>query len=138
MSSAKDLNYNFSNNMNTGYNAGDWFSDTFLGTQNGQFKNNLELMNQANKFSEYMSNTAYQRGTQDMLAAGINPLVAYAGGAKPASSPSSASASVSPNNGGIVGKMFGRIAKTLMDNFDSVSNSQTKFNNAIEVLKAFK
>lgn len=90
---------------------GDWFSDTFLGTQNAQNKNNSELLNYQNKFNEYMmdkanayntemSNTAYQRAVQDMTAAGINPVVAFSGGAKGASTPSSAQANSASGSAG--------------------------------------
>lgn len=95
--------------------AGSWLSDMFLGTKNNELYNQSQLMNEANRFSEYMadkandftaqqnanamafaekmSNTSYQRAKADMLSAGINPLVAYSNGASGASTPSGSSGS---------------------------------------------
>lgn len=71
-------------------------------SQNSANATNIELQQKANEFSaaeaqknrdfqEKMSNSAYQRATQDMEKAGINPMLAFSQGG--ASSPSGATAS---------------------------------------------
>lgn len=64
---------------------------------------------QANRdFEERMSSTAYQRGTSDMIAAGLNPAMMYGGSASPASTPSgsAASASSSDISGGLLNSLL--------------------------------
>jgi len=57
-------------------------------------RTNVQLTREQMAFQERMSNTAWQRGTRDMLAAGINPMLAVSQG--PAGSPGGSAAQVQP------------------------------------------
>lgn len=83
---------------------------------NQQFQRNLMFMNQAQDFNTYsqsrnfdfqrdMSSTAWQRGVKDMMAAGLNPMLAYSQGG--ASSPVGGMASVSPASAGTAAGAMG-------------------------------
>ncbi|QXP44342.1 MAG: DNA pilot protein [Arizlama microvirus] len=97
-----------------------------------------ELTNQANAqqaqnamgFSERMSNTAYQRSTADMKAAGINPLMAYSQGG--ASSPMGVSANMQSPDIGKVGESLISTAfeKKRVDAELANKNSSTTLNSA--------
>lgn len=55
---------------------------------------NIALQRENQNWEERMSSTSYQRATQDMLAAGLNPMLAYSQGG--ASTPGSSAATVNP------------------------------------------
>lgn len=58
-------------------------------------KANIQLQRENQGWLKEMSNTSYQRSTQDMLAAGLNPMLGFSQGG--ASTPGSSAARVEPN-----------------------------------------
>lgn len=61
-------------------------------------RTNIMLNRENRQWMEDMSNTAYQRGTKDMLAAGLNPMLAYSQGG--ANVPNNSAATVQPVDAG--------------------------------------
>lgn len=59
-------------------------------------RTNIALQREQQTWEERMSNTAWQRGTKDMLAAGLNPMLAYSQGG--ASTPNVSAATVIPED----------------------------------------
>lgn len=64
---------------------------SFLGQSQANKANARQAQNQMD-FQSQMSNTAYQRGTKDMMDAGLNPMLAYSQGG--ASAPGGASSTI--------------------------------------------
>lgn len=85
----------------------------FIGARSQDRANdrNVALTREQMAFQERMSNSAYQRATADMAAAGLNPMLAYAKGG--ASSPAGANTTVQSADGGI-GAAVGRSVSTAL------------------------
>lgn len=83
-----NLNLNPFENISDPFGIVDFGKDQYAA--NRDFGHAREVQDVGNRFTEYMSNTSYQRAVKDMEAAGLNPMLAYQQGG--ASSPGSASA----------------------------------------------
>lgn len=90
-------------------------SGNAMGTNNSlQYNQNKQLMNIANNFNNYMSNTAYQRTVNDMEKAGVNPTIAFGlGKGMLDSSLSSATSSVSSIAGKFGSSLLGALGSML-------------------------
>lgn len=66
-------------------------------------------------WQERMSNTAYQRGTADMISAGLNPAMMYGGSAASASTPSGSAASSAAPAGSAPSNVQAGVLSNLMD-----------------------
>jgi len=67
--------------------------------QHSANKTNIKLARENRDWEEQMSNTAWQRGVNDMMKAGINPMLAISQG--PASTPSNSAATVASEGEGL-------------------------------------
>lgn len=85
----------------------DYYYESMLhqiqGAENAM-KFSAEQADISRSWSEYMSNTAYQRAVADMKKAGLNPMLLVTKGFAPASTPSSASP-VGVNVGSVNGQL---------------------------------
>ncbi|UDN67905.1 DNA pilot protein [robinz microvirus RP_188] len=86
-------------------------------TAKKQYGYQRALNDQQDDFNERMSNTQYQRGTQDMLKAGLNPALMFKSGG-----PDTASAS-SGGNAPDVSRAVGRPASQAISSARELSNS---------------
>lgn len=108
--------------------AGNWASDFFLGTNTQNNAYNWDAMNEQNQFSEFMSDTQYQRSVADMLKAGINPTIMFAqnGGSAKNSAPTGAGSAASTANpsGSFLGQTLGSVVKGFAGSIGMSSNKQ--------------
>lgn len=83
--------------------------------QNAQQQFNAEQAALNRDWQERMSNTAYQRGTADMVAAGLNPAMMYGGSAASASTPSGSAASSAAPSGAAPSNVQAGVLDSLMN-----------------------
>lgn len=82
----------------------------------------MELADKQMAFQERMSNSAYQRGMEDMRKAGLNPMLAFSQGG--ASAPSGAMAQLTAPRPGDIGAGLMHSASALATGIPAIKNTQ--------------
>lgn len=101
----------------------------FLGT-NQTNQNNMDMLRQQQQYQTQMANTAYQRASQDMQAAGLNPSMMFGSGG-PAATPNSPSAQPRQSPMGGIGDSISKALNNMV-----TAKTVEKMSDEIALLKA--
>jgi len=105
----------------------DWLGSLIGGlfgnsAQRSANRTNIMLNRENRDWQERMSNTAYQRSTQDLLNAGLNPMLAYSQGG--ASTPTNTAAKVEPVDAAAKAVTSAATTKAQLDNVKANTTKQ--------------
>ena len=121
--------------LGTALGIGSSLGSAYMGYKGQQEANetNIALGREQMSFQERMSNTAYQRATEDMKAAGLNPMLAYQQGG--ASSPAGAMPQVQNKTAAALANMTGvqNLLKLRAETENVEADTQLKFASAGQV-----
>lgn len=112
-------------------------ANSYTGTNENDFLDALGYgsAKRQREYEAYMSNTAYQRATADMKAAGLNPGLMYGSGGE-ASTPTGAGATTGKMIGNLMGiaSIFSNTAKVMKATQDTKTDKELA-QNAINISK---
>lgn len=126
----------FSGLLNGGINAISSWMNTTANNQNSQeMQRQAEQFNQSQtlqqeQFQKDMSNTAYQRASADMKAAGLNPMMMFGSGSA-ASSPSGGSSTIQPAQKTSAASGVGQALSSIIPSAVAMKTAQATIDNLV-------